>query len=180
MADILASTNSLRVPGRLVSAPTTTSGSFPYGGTDLGHTAGGEWMPNQDVQPLPMEEYGQEPGEYQITHEAPVYFTVLRGMYSAMMAKVFASSTSGSGAYGVTGDDSRLGSASEFKLMFVPRDTANHPALIMYRAIPAFGLAAKLQLMVDREIGLAVAFYGIRHATLGIYEINALGSLTVT
>jgi len=177
MTTPLADTGSLRVPGRLCAAPTSI-GTFPHGGTDLGNVVAIDFYPQTRVLDIEDESIGGERTETVRACESALLQVVLGSMTTAMLSKVLAHTSGGGGGYGTAGDDSVLGSADEFVLLFSPRSSA-HPALIMYRACPSWADSAQLGFSIGSDVGAAVAFRGIRHASKGVYQVDVLGSISL-
>lgn len=167
--------NSLRIPGRLCADPTNLAGAFPHGGTDLGLVSEQRFRLNAERGEVRAEEFGGEATEYVIAGQSPVYAAFLTGLDSNMLAKIFESGFKypGSNAPGT------LGSARGFKLLFSPRDTVNHPGLIVYNAVGLPDVAAELSFATNLDTGLLVVFKGLRSASGNIYQVDKLGALTL-
>lgn len=186
MADIVGIDKSLRVPGRLCADPTAI-GTFPHGGTDLGEALRVEFVPSQSVRPIIGEDYGGEPVDYIVRHQAVHLVCLMRGFPTEMMSRVWPAST-GSGATAevsypgaVAADRGFLASTKAFKVLFSPEDTANHLAIVLFECVPLMSETAALQMMVTEELGMAVVLRGLRATGSGkVAQIARLGSISLT
>lgn len=173
MVDVTPITKSLRPAGRLVIDPTDLGIAFPHGGTFLGHAARIELVFNQSIREIPDEFLGGEPIEDIIRHENPILIVVIRALPEEALKTVFAGFTAGVSGAPVpaypSGSKGRLGSDSRVKILYSPRDAANHPGLIFYSAVPAFDVASRLQMMIGADLGFAIAFRGRRDGSDRVY-----------
>ncbi len=185
MSDIVGIDRSLRVPGRLCADPTAI-GTFPHGGKDLGEARRISFFPGQaPSRPIIGEEYGGEPLDYIVRHQAPYMMCLMRGFPSNMMELAFpAGAGSGSSSTvsypgAAAADQGYLGSTRAVKLLFSPQDTTNHLAVVLYEAVPLFEESTQMQMMVTEELGLAVVFRALRTAAGKVCEIGRLGSISL-
>jgi len=176
-------TKSLRVPARVCATPTNLGIAFPHGGADLGHVANIIFLPNLQAREVDAEEFGGTAVEWIVAGERPLLALNVRGFTDAMVTRVFRETfTGGGGDEGIRYNTTRGGdliSAQAFKLLVSPRDTINHPGLIIYRACPIIEETAEVPLGTRREIGLRVFFHAIKDATKGHYEIQKLADMTL-
>jgi len=175
----------LRVAGRLCKDPTDLSAAFPHGGTALGLVASVEFTPVMARAEIRAEEYGGEIIEIVEQAERVVFVCVARGYDSDMLSTIFRDTATGSGTGGlvVTNDSTRrggeLGSASTVKLLYSPKDTEQHPALLIYKAVPLTDPTIQLQMSIGEELGVAAVFTGIRDGSGRLYQWGRLEDLTV-
>ena len=175
----------LRVAGRLCKDPTDLLADFPHGGTALGLIASAEFTPVMTRAEIRAEEYGGEIVEVVEQAERVVFACVARGYDSDMLATLFRDTATGGGTGGivVTNDSTRrggeLGSDSAVKLLYSPKDTEQHPALLLYRTIPLTDPTIQMQMSIGEELGIAAVFTGIRDATDRIYQWGRLEDLTL-
>jgi hypothetical protein len=171
MTHLLDPASSLRVPGRLAADPTNLGIAYPHGGADLGLVRAIVFRPGFLSERLPFEEFGGKIGEVLHGGQTPRLGVVLVGFTDALTQRVFPETVVG-GTQGKRGIRStsatnagRLGSAGGFKLLFSPRDTANHPALVLYNAVPLVEDVAEVALNTEENTGIAVVFEALRDAT---------------
>lgn len=175
----------IRAPGRLVVAPTNLSAAFPYGGKELGNTKlvvlsilGGSYKVNNEAL-----------GEITDVLDADkrfVFSCFIRGWDDDALQLLFADqyvvgSATGHAVYEEPGLSVPGSSAVDVarKLLFVPYDTVNVPALIMYRAVPDWGDNAQLVFNSSDDLGLAFAADLLRDASNRILKMGRLADLTL-
>lgn len=177
---LLDPNSSLRVPGRLVADPTNVATAFPHGGTSLGLVRAISFRPGYLTEGLPFEEYGGKIGELIDGGESTRLGVVLVGFDDDMTSRIFPETSVGGGAgkRGLKSSDAtragRLGSASGFKLLFSPRDTANHPALILYNAVANFEEAGEIALGTEENVGIALVFEALRDTSKRDWQLQRL------
>lgn len=175
------------IPGRLVANPTDLSAAYPYGGTELGIVRSIAVDLSLRVRFVQSEAAGGGPLRKLRLGQASALTAVLRTWDADMVATLFPNTQIEDGlpvqinsdrpGSGETGDFDRIGTwgdDDEIVLLFAPFAPLTHEAFIMYRASPHTEEAAKMQLSLTKEIGLAVAFMGLtddsgrrhRHALL--------------
>lgn len=182
------SRNIIRVPGRLYADPTDLSIAAPYGGTALGIVRDSEFRFGIKTKLVTAEEWGGQTVEGIYGGETAIFVAVIRGYDDDMIRTVFMSTGLGESGNrriryepGNTGNVNRPGtklSDKAFKLLFAPKNPL-HPAIILYRALPAVDEAASLQLSLSEEFGIAVAFYAIPDDSKRVYNIGLIGDLVL-
>lgn len=176
------------VRGSLIWNPTDLGNAPAYGGTYLGMSR------DQVFEPRPVldEIWAEELGAYADVFycgERPLFTGVLRYPDAdAIDTIAFKSVASGSvGSHwlfrpGGTTGNTRPGTSlfnSSGKLLFAPHAKDDHPMFIMYAAIPAIAEAARIQLSLGEEYGLAFAFYGGVDTSGRCYDTGRRGSLVL-
>lgn len=184
--------NIIRVPGRLIWNPSDlgdTSGTPPsFGGTFLGITRDQEFAPDPVIEGIWAEELGAW-ADVLYLGERPLFKAVLRypdaDALSTIMPKAIASGSSGVHWLfrpGGTTENTRAGSSlfgNAGKLLFAPHAKTAHPMLIMYNAVPALDVAARIQFSLKREWGVAVAFWGTPDSSGRVYDTGQRANLVL-
>ena len=161
------------VPGRLCVNPANLAAAFPHGGTALGIVKAVSVRPGVSYQEVTAEEYGGERIEVVATGEAWVLAAILRSWDHDALSRFFPSEVVGGSGQPLvthpslvadTGRAGRLLSASSIVLCFSPDSPANHPGLVMHRAIPMLDAAIETNLSLARPQEIAVVFAAIRSA----------------
>lgn len=185
MTHLLDPAASLRIPGRLCADPNNLAGAYPHGGVDLGLVRAISFRPGHMSEGLPFEEYGGETGEVLHGGRTPRLGVVLVGFTDQMVSRVFPETFVG-GTQAKRGFRQtsgvlagRLGSASGFKLFFSPRDTTNHPALILYNAVPIIESIAEIPLNTVENCGVAVVFEALRDGTSRNYAVQRIQDIAL-
>lgn len=171
--------NSIRIAGQLIKAPTlfTEGDTFPFttsGAVQLGLVRDIEFRPEVGRRFITGEEFGGEVTEVVRGGTSGFLFAVLVGWDKTLLNQMFLQG-GGADTHIVspgTGDFAagKLGSNSGLKLMFFPRNDTNHPALVMFNAIPMPDEAARMSLNINADMGLPVVFYGIRNDASRMFE----------
>lgn len=174
------------IPGRLVKDPTNLATARPHGGTYLGMTRAHRLIRNARHRLIRAEEFMGTTVDKVVSGESPIFAAILREFDVDAVNAVFPgaqSSTSGSAMFGHAVTQATragsLGSDRAHALLFSPHAADYHPAVILYKAIPAPDVAAEIQLRVDEEIGTAVAWYAIPDATGRVYDVAMIGDITL-
>ncbi len=168
--------NILRIPGRLIAAPTDLTIPSPFGGTELGMASDIIWRPNQRRKEIHGEEYGGEIVDFVKTGQAPQLGMFIRGFDEDMILKVFEGSSvstkTGKPQVDYPTDEApgTLASATGFKLLYAPDNTEDHPGILLYNAVALLEEVSEIRFSRKIEFGIAVLFYGIRDATNRIYQ----------
>ena len=170
--------------GRLCIAPTNLAAAFPHGGTALGLTAEVNFRPVQRMREVRAEEFGGEVVEIIVGREDVVLAATIRGWDSDALQRVFvrtAAGTSGERVVSYPGSvrAGTLGSDRSVVLLFSPRNTEHHPAILIYRAVPIVDESVSIPLAQKREIVAQVVFRGIRDASDRVYACGRLEDLSL-
>lgn len=177
----------IRAPGRLVVNPTTNlaSGSFPYGGTAIGHASRITLLPQGKAFPVWYEMLG-EIGDILEADHRWTFACFLRGWDDDALEHLFGSNYNRGAAtqravFTVPARHTVGASALErgVRLAFVPDDAENVPALIIYRAVATFSDVAELLLQRNAELGLPLTFHCIRDDEGRILEMGRVHDLEV-
>lgn len=185
-----SSASIIRVAGDLISTPTDLGTTPPFGGTYLGTCRGKRLIPNPVLR---LVRSGTSGAIKDVIYcgENPIFKAVVRYPDSDfLLATMFAPVNSGSSGVGfkfqpetsaaqANRAGTSLGAAKGFKLMFAARAYAAHPSIMMYNAVPALEEAHELQLSLNNEYSLAVAFYLTPDSTGRVYAENRLANLTI-
>lgn len=183
-----SSASIIRVPGRLISNPTDLGAGPPYGGTYLGMSRDQEFIPRPILRPIRDEAWGSL-RDVIYCGESVIFRAVLRypdtDAVLVNAPKAISSGSSGvhwlfrpGGTTGNTRAGTSLG-ASSIKLMFAPRAPLAHQAIILYNAVPAIDEAARLQLSLGEEYGLACVYYGTPDASGRVYDTGLIANLVL-
>ena len=151
----------LRRPGRLVAAPTTVSGSFPYGGTSLGLVAkGAEFLAPPIFTPLRcLNDRGQEPFDYLYVGSGEVILRLdlVQQTNDTLQLAYPGRTTSGATRRHIQDPGSlalgALGSGEALKFAFIPEDITNDDALLIRKGIPSLARDGSLWWKVNRNQG---------------------------
>ena len=175
----------LRVPGRLVVAPTDLSAAFPFGGVAVGNvrtvvlqSLGGNFR-------VMAEGLGETSNVLEAEHHW-VFSCFLRGWDDDAVAQLW-------------GDNYALGAVSQHatvnipgtamagasalgrakKLLYVPDDPVRAPAVLVYRGVPDWSEGAELAFQRGAELGLPLAVECVRDTSDRILSIGRLADLTL-
>ena len=170
----------LRVPGLLCWNPTGFASEAQWG-TKLGYCEDGiNFNPNIQVVLCQEEETGAETTNVVYINGTPVVNATLQNFNTTMLARCFPGcggslSASYPGTYSA-GKDLAATSSIYAPLLFVPNDTANHPCLLLQRAIPVLSSSWGLVLSHSKKMLFNVTFHGIRasSASNGGWYLGAL------
>lgn len=175
----------LRVPGRICANPTTTSGSFPYGGTALGKTRGLTVQNLAGFFPITAWELGGAPVEYLHRGEAWMAHGFLWSWDNDAVALVWPNSAVGAITQhrrivgpGTVKPGHRL-SALSAKILFVPDDLTRAPAWILRKAVPMPKEGSSFVFDRDEDFGLEVAFMGIPDAQGDTFECGRFEDISL-
>jgi len=180
----------LRNPGRLIKDPTDLSAVFPYGGTELGLVHRVRWRDGLRAREVTAEEWGGIAVEYIVTRTSCGLVAVLRGWDDDALSAVFPGVASGSGSgRAVYSQDSsveaqRAGARLSDRahvLLFAPLATAEHPAVLIYNAVPVPSVVdtEDVQLSLDAEMDRAVAWRGIPDVSKRTFDVALLEDLSL-
>lgn len=176
------------VPGKLSYGPSDLATAYPHGGTALGLTKGvivsiGSHFTEEAA--ITAEEYGGEIVDAVQQRDFIVVTSVLHSWDKDALALVFPNTAEGgvSARRLVTGPGSvRAGSKLSARaqvLVFTPDDEDHMPMWTLHKAIPAIDEAVDLNAALDEELGVGIAFWGIRDNTKGMYSWGRRHDITV-
>lgn len=180
--------NVFRFPGRLISSPTNLSAAHPYGGTELGIARDMIFRFGQVSTESEAEEFGRVVA-VTLAGEKAALMCVLRTYDNDAISAVFPNTSAPSkgrhrvinGRASGSGID-RAGfdlDSMAIKLLFVPHAVEEHPAILVYNAVPILDESAELQMAIGEEFGIALAFKATPDATGRDYSIGSLSDLTL-
>lgn len=174
-----------RAPGRLVVNPTASfvSGSFPYGGTEIGRARDCAILPVGSAYRIESEGLGEASDVLESPNRAVVAF-FLRGFDDDAVETLFA------GGYSAGADSLRArwdmpGNRSpgqsaigrEVSVLFVPDNPAAVPGWLAYRAIATFQDSSEIPFMRSEEMGLPVTLECLRDAQDRIIQVGRITDL---
>lgn len=175
----------IRSPGKLVVGPTDLAAAYPYGGTEIGYTKAIVVQSTMENFVVQSEGLGEPTDILQAAHSW-VMSCFVRGWDDSALAlfhadhyslgavtrhavfTVPALATPGTSELDVTR-----------KLLFVPDDVVNVPAMIAYRASPELGDDG-FTWSRTQELGVPMTFRLLRGSTGKILQIGRLADLSVT
>lgn len=175
----------IRGPGRLVVAPTDLNIAYPFGGKEVGRTK------LVVIQFLGQSYKLKQEGRGEITEvlEADKRFAFscfLRGFDDDAVRQLWEDNyvlgaVTGHAVYQEPGAAMPGKTALDRarKLLFVPDDLVNVPALIMYRAVPDWADSASVAFSKTEELGLPFSAECLRDASDRILKIGRLADLTL-
>lgn len=180
---------SLSAPGRLVINPTSLSGSFPYGGTQIGEVRDvrvvitGGWF---DVE---AEEFGGAIVESVWSGENVALGCYLRQFDETAVATVFPNTKTGTTTkrvavthYMDAASPVRPGhllSSRGVKLLFVPFDVDRVRAVYFSRALPRTNESVALQRALGVREEIPALFLAIPNASGKVYQIDFIREITL-
>lgn len=182
----LASANNiLRVPGRLIAAPTDLTIASPFGGTELGMASDIIFRPNQLRAEIRAEEYGAEIVDHVKTGQSPQLGMFIRGFDTDMIQELFEGSSESTKTgetlvdYPTDAAPGTLGTAKGIKLLYAPDNIEDHPGLLLYNAYALLEEVSEIRFSRKTEFGLPVLFYGVRDATNRVYQLGLMEDLVL-
>lgn len=153
----------IRIPGEIwIGVTSLTVGSL--GGTRIGLFRGIEWDVRARYQDVVAEEFGGQTTELIWTGDRPVLMGVARGWDADAVANLFpqAALVSGTSRVKVTSTVNAATRAGTLRtatnLLFLPRAYRDHPALLLYRAVPARDRQQRMKLATRDEHLMPVAW----------------------
>jgi len=165
-----AAAKTIRASGRLVVSPTTAfaTTAYPYGGTEIGRVNMVQLTPIGSAYRVESEGLG----EVTDILEGPIRWVLTcfaRGWDDDAVTKFLArGAAAGSDTqhqvYSVPGSYAPGASmlTRGLKVVYVPDDTVNVPALIAYRAVPDWTDGAELAFRRGSELGMPLVFECVR------------------
>jgi len=178
----------LNIPGRLIVDPTTLAlASAPnFGGTPIGNAAEIILRVDHTDFEHPAEEYGSEIVEVTQGGDNILIGCFLRGFDKDAVTKVWKGATvstlTGKPMITFPGAAGGLGSSRSVRLLYAPENTEEHPAVLLFRAIPLLAEAAQLRFSRSRsnEFGTPAIFRGIRDTSGRLAQIRLLEDMPQT
>lgn len=176
----------IRAPGRLVVAPTALGVPDVYGGTEIGLTRACV------LQPLgsPFRVECEGTGDASDVLNRPLRFVFscfLRGWDNDAIAKVFpdllsVGAVTGHAIYTAPGDSLPGTSALDrgHVFLYVPDDTINVPAILIYRGIPDWSGGAAMAFQRQDELGIPLAIECVRNDDGKTLAVGRLADLSLT
>ena len=154
-------TNILRLRGRFIKGNPNLTGTFPFGGTELGLTRNGRFRFDRMSQGLTMEEFGGIKGEEYYAGEKAVMNAILRDFDADMISAIFLES----GAAGLvtrtkTGVRGQKLSDLADIITFAPVSELQ-PFVVFYNAMPMIQEASEIQMAANVEVGFPVQWEAI-------------------
>ena len=177
-----------RFPGRLIKSPTNLSAASPYGGTQMGIARAMKFQTGYKVVRSDAEEFGRRvavtlAGEYAVltcvlrTYDNDAISTLFPNTSAPTLGRLRGIDGRASGS-GISRAGTAL-DASAFKLLFVPLAIEEHPAILIYNAVPVIDEAAELQMSIGQEFGLACMFEATPDSSGRDYSVKALADLSL-
>lgn len=179
--------NVLRIPSRLAWNPTNLSTAYPHGGTALGLARAIAWKPGIHARPITAEEWGGITVEAVYAGSTVLLSAVLREWDRDAISTIFLDSAAGGTtarrvARGrETTESYRAGTslASKAGVLLVSPESSQHPAIILYRAIPIPDVAAEIRMALSEEFGFPVLFHGTPNGSGDTHRIGLLSDLSL-
>ena len=163
------------VPGRVAASVTSTSGTYPYDGVDLGMFKNGRANIVQVWAPVPAEDFGGLIIDNHYATESWTFSCIFRNWNYDMVSKVFPRTATGTTTkhVGLVWDTSQndlgtLSSSLAVPILFVPFDTDHHECLYLPRAYPIRKDQVAFNLSHKKEMGVAVTWVGIPPVSGGV------------
>ena len=173
---------SLNVPGRLFANPANLI-SPPFGGTALGLVKALTLLPGKRRRVITAEEHGHEISEVIENGELVVATFVTVGIDNEMADTLFPNTAvGGSGNRVISYPPTNVGTKGSDRsivILFAPRNLTDHPAWILYKALPMLDETAEFQANLDEEGAWGGIFYGTRDATDRVYKQGKIGDLVL-
>lgn len=178
--------NIIPVPCRLIANPANLNSPPNYGGTPLGIHRDLEFVPEVKHYPIRAEEFGHVPIDILYCGQAAYLKGYARGYDPDNSMLLWPYDFLGGSGKAVLFDTptttSRAGlllSSESFKLLVAPLDNVNHPAIIIYRAVPAIPDDLTIPLARNVEFAYPFAFRGIPDSTGRAYVIGLMSDLSL-
>jgi len=174
--------NKLKLRGKLVKDPTDLSAVYPHGGTELGVIHEMIFSPNIKTSYVRAWEFGNTKVEGVYAGEGAVIGCTLKEFDSDALGAVFPN-VSGTTIRGIASATSAnfpgyLLSNKSMVLLFSPHATTNHPAILIYKAIPEVEETMRIQMHRKFYLGMPVIFSALPNTAGLSYEVGLLSNLT--
>lgn len=171
------SARTLRGPGRLIVNPTDSdlSGTYPYGGTEVGKTRGVTWAPLGQYFRVECEATG-EASDILEPNQRWIFSCFMRGWdddaVRLMLARGYTEDTVSQHAALSAPADVLPGQSAMSRavvLVYVPEEPTRTPGLVLYSAIPLWTNAAEQAYQDGSELGIPLVMECMREDGLGIF-----------
>jgi hypothetical protein len=175
----------IRAPGRLIVAPTTAfaTGTFPFGGTEVGKVRACALMPAGRDFPVECEGLGSISDLLEGVNRC-VFTCLLRGWdHDAVQLLLADGYVAGAqtqhAAFRMPG--TRVPGSSAFgravKVALVPDDPAHAVGVLLYRAIPTFPEGASLFFDRQKETAIPIALECLLDDSDRLFKVGKLADL---
>jgi len=180
----LSAANIFRTPGRLAINPTNLSTGFPHGGTAIGVCNKIRFIISQSNPKVRAEEFGGQAVEAVFIPSDIVLACNIRSKDNDAIETLFSSTATGASGNRVISwpGSTRAGmlqSSRAVSLIFTPENTLEHPAIIIYNALPLVSIASEMRLSILQESVFPAIFLGLRDGTSRVAQMGILGDLTL-
>lgn len=175
-------------PSRLIASPSNLSLASPYGGTQLGIARNIAFRPGHKVETSNAEEFGR-PIAYTLVAEEAVLSCVLRTWDNDMLSRILPNTAApvNGRLRAINGRASgasvnRAGFALDslaFALLVDPLSPREHPAILIYNAVPIFDENAEILMSNTQEFGLGLMFKSTPDATGRDYSHVPISDMTL-
>lgn len=174
-----------RAPGRVVINPTIepSTGTFPFGGKQIGKVNQARFT--RTSAPIPIFHEGS--GEIGDVLEGPNRYSFscfLRGWDDDAISAMFGTQASVGADSGHTVvllpsliSPGKSAFARGLKVLYVPDDALNIPALLIYNAIPDMAEGADMMFQRGAELGVSMSFECTRDSYGRVAAIGRIGDL---
>lgn len=182
MPDLADVANSLSVQGRLALNPTDLSKAYPHDGTDLGLLAGFELFEGKTEASI-WSESRSGVVDSVISNPSPTAIFFIKGFDNNAVDTFLYSRAGGSGAQIIQARDNEhhLGSDSSFKILFSPRRTSIHPAVLLFSTfvIPPFSGKSSFSFNLKDQLGKMIGLRIIPNSDGYYWDIGMIADLTL-
>ncbi len=187
MTSFKSSTRLLRIPGKVIAAPTslTAGATGEYGGTIIGSTRAVALVPLGRPYVIQCEGRGEASDVLEADKRWLVNF-FLRGYDQGAVSNLLAGGyTEGSVTKNAvwqepgTKTPGQSSGARGLVWLIVPDDTQHHPALIIRSGIPDLAEGTEFAFQRREEFGITVSIECLRNASNQIFDLGHLADLTL-
>ncbi len=169
-----------RVPGKLAINPTNLGAAFPHGGTALGVSTRVRIEMTRPQIMIKAEEFGSEVCEVVRGAETFILGAMLRQWDADVLAAIFPdTATTTINGLPATTRAGTLASDNSAVLIFTPDNQTDHPAILLYKAIPLVEETAELRFGIVQELVLPVLWLALRDSSDRFYSIGKIGDLSL-
>jgi hypothetical protein len=177
----------IRAPGRVVIGPTQSfdTGTYPYGGTEVGKTTLAVLTNNGTPMLVPYESLGEIGAVLEPNRDITFSF-FLRGWdddaVEQLMAQGYIVGTQSQHAmYAEPGNTPGADAqARAVVLAYIPDDTIHVPGLLIYRGIPNFPSGLEISFQRGVELGVRVDVTCLRNGSDHIYRVGRIHDLQLS
>lgn len=168
--------------GRLAHSPTNLATAFPCGGTALGATAQVRLIVESGHAPIRAQEWDGAAWDSLWFERDVILQVVMRGVDNDAISVLWPGAAAGASTNQLVTfpqkTTSLLLSTRAKKIIFVPNDTTNHRAIILYNALPAL-VRPELSFSLLGANSWVVLFVGSRDTNKKIGQMGVLSDLSV-